>query len=257
MSAVPIHSQDPIAPTKASGVTSPTQVPRLDIPSNSATATPTASQRYSPARPGAAVPTPTSTTAGSTKNGLPTTQQAAVAAQSPMTTAKPSLPPPPKSGEKPQPPEYYSAVPSQPAKPQPYPPQMSQPPLGPDSMGVPPASTTSPTTTASFDTTLTPTSLSVSGEESSRTSLEHPPGYVQNPYASEMTPDQRRAIEQQENERKSETVPSLGYYDERRKKSISIGDSEPILEAAIKWGKDKGKQLGDLHEQIWEKIGRN
>ena len=72
-----------------------------------------------------------------------------------------------------------------------------------------------------------------------------------------MTPDQRFAMEQQENETKSETLPSLGYYDNSRKNSNGGGENDrTMFEAAMKWGKDKGKQFGDFHEQIWDTIGR-
>lgn len=257
MSSIPIHSQDPIHPAKAEAITPRTAYQAGPSPSSQVPTTASETpQRYIPTRPGAAVPTPT-TAAPTTSNGPPPPQPGAVPApQSPMTTARASLPPPPRAGEKPQPPEYYAPVQSQTAQPQPYPPQMSHPP--PESRtGVPPASVTSVRTTLAHPSATSPTSLPVSADTCGRGSLEHPPGYTQNPYASDLTPDQRLGTEQQGTENKSDTLPSLGYNNSSRKKSSgAMDDGESVFDAAMKWGKQKGRQLGDLHEQVWDSIGR-
>ncbi len=253
MSGIPIHSQDPIKPTKASGVTPQ----KMHSHNQSMPSQPASNATYPPSRPGAAMPTPTASVVSAASDGPPPPQPGAVpVAQPPMTTAKASLPPPPKVGEKPQPPEYYAPVQSQPCQPQPYPPQMSKPPLGPHPNGLPPASTTSTIIASSFGPGLPPTSLPESVETSARPSLEHPPGYVQNPYASDMRPDPRLAT-QEENEKRSERLPPLGYNDNSKQNSVSGSENDrSMFETALKWGKEKGKQLGDLHEQVWDNIGR-
>ena len=226
--------------------------------SHIATTTAAASQRKSPGEAGDAAPAPTKTIPSATSNGPPAPQQGAVPVPQPSTTAaKFAFPPPRKADAEPQPPGNSARVQTQPIQPQPYPYQMSQPPLGPGPNGLPPASTTSSTPTASFAPATPPTSLPVSADSSTRTNFEHPPGYVQNPYASDMTPDQRFATEQQKNETQSETVPSLGYNDNASKTSNSgLENDQSVIEAAMKWGKEKGRQLGDLHEQVWDSIGR-
>ena len=72
-----------------------------------------------------------------------------------------------------------------------------------------------------------------------------------------MTPDQRFAMEQQDSQTKSEALPTLGYYDNSRKGSSAGAENDStVFEAAVKWGKDRGKQFGDLHERLWDTIGR-
>ena len=249
-----------MSPTKASGIG-----PQTSYNANTTSpARTTAAACYSPARPGAVAPTSTSTVASATGNGPPPPQPGAVPTpEPPMTTAKPSLPPPPKAGERSRPPEYYAPVHSTPLQLQTHPPQMSQPSMGSGSNGLPPGSTTSTTTDPSFPASAPPTSLPVSTETSARASLEHPPGYLQNPYASDLTPDQRFATTLQEKENLSDGLPSLGYNDNVRRRANSGLDDESVWDAAkkwgtdgMKWGKEKGKQLGDLHEQVWDSIGR-
>lgn len=254
MSGIQTHTQDPISPSKASSVT-PT-APYNENPSTiSAIITTPAPNQYSSARPGAAAPTSTSLTVG---NGPPPPQPGAVPVpQPPMTTAKASLPPPPKAGERPQPQEYHSPINATPTKLQPSAPQWSQPSpvLGPT--GLPPGPTTSVSTETSFPASAPPSSLSATAEAPTQATLEHPPGYVQNPYASDMTPDARFATAQQDNESRSVSLPSLGYNDNVRKRANSgMGDDDSVWDAAKKWGKEMGKQLGDLHEQVWDTVGR-
>ena len=72
-----------------------------------------------------------------------------------------------------------------------------------------------------------------------------------------MTPDQRLTAEQEGNESRSETLPSLGYSENVKRKSNGEPENDQsVFEAAVSWGKEKGKQLGDLHEQVWDSIGR-
>ena len=87
-----------------------------------------------------------------------------------------------------------------------------------------------------------------------RASLEHPPGYVQNPFASDMTPDQRFAA-QQNNENRSETLPSLGYIDNAKGPRAGLEDDESVWGTAKKWVKEKAEQASKLEEKVWDKIG--
>lgn len=232
---------------------------------NASSATTADAARYPPARPEAAAPTPTSTVVSATSSDpQPPQPRAAPAPRPPMTTARPSLPPPPKAGERPQPSDYYASVQSVTAQSQPYPHQTPQPSTGLRSNELLPVSTTSSTTNPTFPASALPTSLPTSAQTPARASLEHPPGYLQNPYASDLTPDQRFDTGLQETENRSDTLPSLGYNDNARRRANSVvNDDESVWDAAKKWGtegmnwgKEKGKQLGDLHEQVWSSIGR-
>lgn len=246
MSGIQIHTQDPISPEEDSQT--PSQPSTTTAPSNG----------YALARPGAAAPTPTSTVASSSTYGPSPPQPGAVPVPTPpTTTAKATLPPPPKAGERPMPPEHYAPVqstPAQPAHSQPYPSQMSQPPLGQAPYGVPPGSTTSTTTAASYPNYCPPTTLPTSDAPAGGASLEHPPGYVQNPYASDMTPTHRLAVEQRQNE--SDTLPSLGYNDHARKSSnAGLGEEESVWEMAKKGLKKTGEEASKLHGRIWDSLG--
>ena len=253
MSGIQIHTQDPISPANASGVT-PQTAHNPECTSQPPTTTTTASRSYPPARPGVAAPTPTGTLASSSAHGPAPPQPEAIPGPAlPATIAKAGLPPPPKAGEKPMPPEHYAPVHSTPTQPQPYPPQMVPSPLIAVTSGMAPGSTTSTTTQNSFDPSAPATSLPSSAEPPARVSLEHPPGYVQNPYASDMTPAQQRAAAQEENW--TETVRSLGYNDNAKAgRNAELGEDESVWDMATKWAKKTGEQASELHGQVWEKI---
>ena len=82
-----------------------------------------------------------------------------------------------------------------------------------------------------------------------RASLEHPPGYMQNPFASDMTPDQRLAAEQQQ-ENQSNTLPSLGYIDDSKGPRLGSEDDETVWGTAKKWAKETGEQAGKLWDSF-------
>ena len=251
MTGIQVHTQEPLSPAKASGVSPQTADKPAGSISQMASTTTAASYGYPPAKPGAAVPTPTATSKSTYSPPAPQ-PGTAPAPPPPTTTAKPSLPPPPKAGEKPMPPEYYAPVHPTPTKLQPYPPQMAQPPLGSYPNGIPPGSTTS-TTEPSFPLSAAPINLpAASAGSPTRASLEHPPGYAQNPYASDMTPAQRLAAAQQEND--SETSPSLGFVDNAKGDHAGFGEEDSVWSMATKWAKKKGEQASELHGQVWEKI---
>ena len=252
MSGIQNHTQDPISPANTEGVT-PKTAYKPKGTSQPAETTVTEAHNYPLAQPGAAAPTPTRTSALSFTHGPPPPQPGAVATSAPpLPTAKTSLPPPPKAGEKPMPPEHYAPAQAVPTHSQPYPPQMAHPPLGPSPSGMLPRSTTSTTTQPSFTPSAPSAELSASTESPSRLSLEHPPGYVQNQYASDMTPAQRLAAVRQE--KQSDTVPSLGYTNSNASGSAGYGEREGVWDMATRWAKKKGEQASELHGQVWERI---
>ena len=242
MSGIQIHTEDPISLANASSITP--QTSNAENPSQ-----PAKSTAPPPYQPGAGAPTPTRTVPHSSSYGPPAPQPGAAPVPPPRTiTAQPNLPPPPKAGEKPLSPEHYAPIHYTPAQPQPYPSQMSQPTVDSPIKGVPTGSTTSTSMQPSFDPSTQPRNDASSTDMPIRASLEHPPGYVQDPFASDMTPDQRFAAEQQQGNR-SDTLPSLGYTDNPR--GTKPGLEDDIWGTAKKWMKESGKQA----KEAWDKYG--
>lgn len=87
-----------------------------------------------------------------------------------------------------------------------------------------------------------------------RASLEHPPGYVQNPFASDMTPDQRFAAKQQQ-ENRSDILPSLGYIDNAEGPRPGLEEDETVWGTVKEWVKETGEIASKLGEEVWDKIG--
>ncbi|MCJ1274416.1 hypothetical protein MMC21_002212 [Puttea exsequens] len=240
MSGIQTHTQDPINTAKVSSATTQTV---SDAKAPQPTLTSAASNGYPFAQPGAAAPTPTRPATIAAQEP-PSPRPRAIPAPQPSTiTAKATLPPPPKAGETARPVEHYNSTPLHPAQPQQYPYQMSQPPLTPNPKGIPSGSTTSTTSTPSY---TTQTSL----EAPARASLEHPPGYVQNPYASDMTPTQRLAQEQQEND-----STSLGYNDYGITSKAAGGEEGGLWDMASKGLRKAGEEASKLHGKIWNSLG--
>lgn len=107
--------------------------------------------------------------------------------------------------------------------------------------------------------------------------LEHPPGYVQNPYAADMTPEQRFASQH------GATSPSLGYNDNNhgqgfggfksptgmfgnmgttaspapRGAGILNGDGkgdESVWGMMGGWAKTVGKKMSEVEGEVWRRI---
>ena len=268
MSGIQVHTSDPISPakaTKATAITPQTAYPHTQAtPYQPAAPTSAASSSYPSAQPGQTVPTPTQTIAPPTNYGPADPQPGAVPVlPPPTTTAKATLPPPPKAGEKPQPPSDYTPNPQVvPSLPQPYPSQMSQPPLNKtfNNGAIPPHSTTSTATTLSYQPSKSPTTLPSSGDSSAaaRASLEHPEGYVQNQYATEMTAEQRLAMMQQEPGNESSNLPDpvLGYVPNRARSesSASAVTGGDIWEGAKKYLGQVGEKVGEVEGKTWDWI---
>ncbi|MCJ1229259.1 hypothetical protein MMC12_005924 [Toensbergia leucococca] len=289
MSGIPIHTQSPISSVKATAVTPQTAYvpPNASSTTPATTTIASSTQNSSAAQPGAAAPAPTqaSFSQGQSRHATPTIKAASTSYDGPPppqpgvaptpslysygTAVKSDLPPPPKVGEKPKAPEFYSSTR---AAVQTYPPQMSM--LSParTSCGQPVPSENSANATSSipppasrssdgdgqltyqkhqpsaFNSTFPAPSL---GSENQRRSLEHPPGYVQNAYATDMTPDQRFATE---NINRSVGSPVLGYVANRRASDAGNGGEESIWDAAKKWAKSAGEKASEVEGKIWSKI---
>ena len=197
------------------------------------------------------------------------------------------IPPPPKVGEKMQPASYYSPTPT--------PTQVFQPPYqigtnlvsdkgpGADAWASNTLHTRSNDLLSPYsngliapqesykEPTQTPTTAGAS-----RQSLEHPPGYVQNPYAADMTPEQRFTTQHGVNSL------TLGYNDN----STGIGGSKTptgafsgmsgtvgpsasgsgildgngndndrnVLTVAGGWLKVAGKKMSEVEGEVWRRI---
>lgn len=269
MSGIQVHTSDPISPAKQAStataiVPQTAYAPTQSTPYQPATTTQAAPNNYPSARPAQALPTPTRTVDHPTNDGPPAPQPGAFPQPiPPATTAKATLPPPPKVGEKPQPASYYTPAPTAtPTLPQPYPPQMSYPPLSASSnSGIPLHSATSTSTNHSYQSHARPTTLPLSNDgAATRSSLEHPPGYVQNQYATEMTFEQRSATLRQEQGTGSSSAsaePVLGYVPPNRSRSgssaaaVTGGD---IWEGAKKYLGQVGEKVGQVEGKTWEWI---
>jgi len=241
MAPIPLYSGSPINAAKASGVTPKTADPE---PSDSAppttTSTSSTNSSYPAAQPGAAsVPAPT----GSAQRYIPVQPTPTTASHSegppaPQPGAAPVPPkshvhPPPKAGEMYQPQQQQSTVP----RAQPYPPQMGVPPPT-TSYGVPPHSSTSANTASSL---AYPVQLQSGEQGGPRRSIEHPPGYHQNAYASEMTSDQRRAQD-------AHNASSGGFKDD--------DNSEGIWNSAKKMAQNMGTKIAETEAEVWRRVSK-
>lgn len=251
MTGIPVYTQAPINAAKASGTSPQTTTPSSQTASgpyqvlSTTTAAPTSS--YPPAQPGAApFPAPTAaavqhytpvqpTPTTKTGAGLPAAPQPG-AVPTPLGTS--SFPPPPKVGEAYYPPEQ-TAAPTQPLA-RPYPSQMSIPPPTNAYGGQPPHGSTA-TTTAPLGSY--PASIPEVGGKSS---LEHPPGYHQNVYASEMTSDQRRAQE----------AANYSSTSQDGKDRIAGIDTESVWNTAKKWLGQAGDKISEAEAEVWRKINK-
>ena len=220
--------------------------PKSGIPSPQANATAPSPYAYPPAGPGGAASTPTSTVPKSS-SGPPAPQPGAA----PM--PEPSLPPR-KANEKPLSPEQYAPARFTPAQPLPYPSQMSQPTVDHPLKGVPPGSTTLTGMGPAFNPATHRNSIASSPDMPVRATLEHPLGYVQNPFASDMTPDQRFTAEQQD-ENRSGTLPSLGYTDDPKGSRPRSEKDKSVWGTAKKWAKETSEQASKLGGEVWDKFG--
>lgn len=264
MTGIPVYTQSPITAAKAEGITpktasAPAQTPLSAPATNPATATATASTSspYPKAQPGQQpvpaptnalghptgpaqnyTPSPATPTKTKSDEGPPAPQPGAVPLPPGGITS--NMPPPPKVGEK-----YVTPV-VQKAPSPPFPIQ-----IGYSSPNVtyqqPTSSTVSASTPSQSYPVPLPTtqSLGLSGESITRSSLEHPPGYQQNPYASNETAAQR-AASQHEVDRSNQW--------HRAGDPIDGTDEGNLWQTAKTWVYSAGEKLAEAEAQVWKRI---
>ena len=229
MAPIPVYTNSPITAAKADGVTPKTASGRT----GGITSTPTPTSTYTPstypaAQPGAAPPLPTATGAASnsTLQPIPTTSIASASPAPPQPGSVPisGVPPPPKAGERYQPPTQT------PAPAMPYPRQMAIPsPAMPHSQQQRGTSTATVASSSSslYETRLPSTST---GAEN----LSHPAGYQQNVNASEFDRHQRTAQEQH----------------------VLDDSGDGMWGAAKKLAQQTGERLIAVESEVWKKINK-
>jgi hypothetical protein len=246
MSGIPVYTESPINASTASGITPQTAMPQgQNPPRNPVAATTTSSSHpstYPPAQPGAR-PGPTAAP-----------QLAHTPPLQPTSTAADEGPPPPQPGSVPTPLSRKTIPP--PPKASDYHPQPTRAPASPTSyqqqpyqMGIPPPTTNgaqphrSSTTTTSAASYSYPVALPSADSGGLRRSLEHPPGYQQNVYASEQTSDQRRAQEA--------NFSQIGAQDT----SENVGGVN-FLNTAKKWAQQAGEKISEAEAEVWRRINK-
>lgn len=253
MAPIPVYTKSPINAASASGVTSQT-VPQEEASTSnsvpvSASTTSTTTSAYPPARPGApAVPAPTGTAAQRYAPLQPTKTTSSEAEGPPMPQpgATPAplsrhVPPPPRAGE-----TYHPEQTSAPQQPSSIPPQFAIPPPTAAFGGLPPKSSTSTSNTASSSY---PVQIPSAESGAPRRSLEHPPGYQQNVYASDMTSEQRRAHE-------ANNASNFGGRESAEKVGAMDSDGSSVWNTAMKWAQQTGEKLSKAETEVWRKINK-
>lgn len=230
MAPIPVYSKAPINAAKAAAVNPQTAESQSGAsPPAPVSTTTSATSSYPAAQPGAvAFPGPTaapqrhtpmypSPTTNTAEQGPPAPQPGAV----PTPLHKNTLPPPPKAGE-----TYNPPAPT-------MPPQMAIP---------PPTSaygSQQPTSTSTSGQMSYPIGIPAQAEVQTRRSLEHPPGYQQNNYASEViSSDQRR-------------------MQEANLSNLDTGDGAGgIWDTAKKWASTAGEKMQAAEAETWRRINK-
>ncbi|KAI1078334.1 hypothetical protein F5B20DRAFT_225266 [Whalleya microplaca] len=231
MAPIPVYTNSPITAAKPDGVTPQTASAgnQSSSPSKPTTSTalPTSTypSSYPPAQPGASpsLPTPTAAAQALGHDGPPPPQPGAVPV--PPGGARAHIPPPPKVGEKYQPPEQTAAP--QPVG-MPYPHQMS----------IPVPTAAYPSQQRGTSVAQVPSSAYVGQGPPGAEGLDHPPGYHQNANASELDRYQRSAAAQQ------------GQF------GAGSEDSDGVWGAAKKWAQQTGEKLAVAEKEVWKKINK-
>ncbi|SLM37331.1 hypothetical protein LPUS_07149 [Lasallia pustulata] len=98
----------------------------------------------------------------------------------------------------------------------------------------------------------------LSAEVDSRRSLEHPPGYMQNPYASEMTPELRFATHFASQQ--TDGLPAaLGYIPNKSRNNSRAGvenEESGMWETARKYVRRASEMVGEMEEEFWKKVSK-
>ncbi|KAI9679751.1 MAG: hypothetical protein M1817_004765 [Caeruleum heppii] len=309
MSGIPTYTQSPISAAKASAITpqtasAPVQSSPLAPRSTAAVPTSTTTSRgesaYPSAKPGVAPgpaptgppqlpgqaehlrPTPTRTAPTETQgHGPPPPQPGAAPHPSNLHQAaatSSTLPPPPKAGE------MAKSAALQPSNPpaaatssasQPYPPQMSY--ASPTSNLRSGASTATSSIPSIPMPNSNPTAIPFSqapppppsSGQNPPANLAHPPGYIQNPFAAELTPAQRAAQEASQSHESGlpgfgggiggggSNNTSTGVGARSRSNSVLHVDDpaeEGFWDTARKWVKVAGEKASEAEEEVWRRI---
>jgi len=246
MAPIPVYTNSPITAAKPDGVTPKTASTTQPMtvgqtePSASLTSTyPTSNHAADAAQPGATPslpyapvqPTPTTSIAGSSP-----------APPQPGSAPISGIPPPPKSGERYQPPTQTPAPApaSAPAFPAttagPYPHQMGIPsPVAPRPWQQRGTSTATQPSSSLYDAQL-PSAVRSAHTEGAQ-NLPHPTGYQQNANASELDRYQRSAMEQPEADNSGSGLDS-------------------VWGAAKKLAQQTGERLAAVENEVWKKINK-
>ena len=106
-----------------------------------------------------------------------------------------------------------------------------------------------PTSTSTAASSSYPVSLPQQSSDRDG-SLEHPPGYQQNSYASEMSADQRRA--QQEAEKNSSSF----NLSQGQGGGAGGFEEQSVWDAAKGWASSAGEKLSAVEAEVWKKINK-
>ncbi|KAL9036526.1 MAG: hypothetical protein Q9214_006095 [Letrouitia sp. 1 TL-2023] len=255
---IPLHSNSPISPVKLTptvtgSATSKTSTSTATVPSNGQKSRPEISTTLN------SNPAPKYVS-----DAPPPEPKAIPSALASATTMRPTVPPPPKSGEVMKHPEDHE--PASVTQSQPYTSRMSAPPPRTAHGGQPPSSIT-PTKTDHFprqsaeEISLQKRQVAPShdlvhstNQATSKGSLEHPPGYMQNPNASDMTPAQRFATEN--SNQASENSPILGYAARQQSSNAGFGEEDGVWDLAKKLVKSAGDTLAEGEKKAWDYINK-
>jgi hypothetical protein len=235
MAPVPIYTQSPISAAKASGITPQTPAPAVEdgrtvSASSAPVATTTSHEGYPAARPGAvpSLPAPTGAaqsqryapveptrTSNAPNAGPPPPQPGAIPV---ARSARPTVPPPPKAGEKYQAP-VQTQEPSLPAPPQ---------------MAIPAPS-------VPYSAQRATSTATAPGQPDSDNRLNHPPGYHQNVNASGFGGGDRMAY--------SADVSRGG-------RGSGADDDEGVWDTAKRMVQAAGDRLSAAESEVWRRINK-
>lgn len=245
MPPIPVHIDDPITPTKTKEATAGTAAGAPPAPapaSEPATTTQPAYQAvYPPAQPGAAaVPAPTPYVPRAQPQPTRTTSVSGAS----------DGPPAPQPGAVPVKPGQVQATPFAGALNHMYapPPQAQN-----LQHNYTPTSSTIPAAPMPSGGGLRTVNLGPVSDR--RISSEHPPGYVQNQYAQEMSPAQRASLDMEERSARSGSLPGgLGLGGGAGAGGGEFGGEGGVWETAKGWLSKAGAALAEGEKEVWRRI---
>lgn len=106
----------------------------------------------------------------------------------------------------------------------------------------PPSSSTATSTTPSYAYPV-----QVQENNLSRRSLDHPPNYQQNPYAADLTAEQRMAHE----------AANAATDDQNSTNTAAFGvDPENAWNTAKQWAQVAGRRISEVETEVWRRINK-